>query len=337
MPVRWPVRPVHGRRRSTDPTASTPTGGRAGRRGDFITSAEVGPLFGAVVARFLDAEWRTARRSPTRSPSSMPAPAPARWHGRSWPRRRRARPRCATSPSTCRRPSGRCTPTASSRGPSSPTGPFDGVIIANELLDNLPFRLAVYDDGWREAYVVAVARRAARRSSSARRSIPCPASLPRVARARSAGARSRTRARAVGRRRLRSTAGRHARRDRLHVADHRATGGAAVARLAAHLPAARTRRPLPRRRRARRTSRPRSPIDQLPEPEHRADPGPVAAAARHRRTGRRGPAVLGRTRRATRSRGDPDAESGVAKPRRCSTRPGSAGSPCSSGVPETRR
>jgi SAM-dependent MidA family methyltransferase len=31
--------------------------------------------------------------------------------------------------------------------------PFDGVIVANELLDNMPFRLAVYDGTWREAYV----------------------------------------------------------------------------------------------------------------------------------------------------------------------------------------
>ena len=28
-----------------------------------------------------------------------------------------------------------------------------GVILANELLDNLPFRIAVYDGGWREAFV----------------------------------------------------------------------------------------------------------------------------------------------------------------------------------------
>ena len=33
-------------------------GGGAGRRGDFLTSPEVGPLFGAVVARALDEEWR---------------------------------------------------------------------------------------------------------------------------------------------------------------------------------------------------------------------------------------------------------------------------------------
>lgn len=32
-------------------------GGQAGRRGDFITSPEVGPLFGAVLARALDAWW----------------------------------------------------------------------------------------------------------------------------------------------------------------------------------------------------------------------------------------------------------------------------------------
>jgi SAM-dependent MidA family methyltransferase len=34
------------------------TSGRAGRHGDFITSPEVGPLFGAVVARALDAWWK---------------------------------------------------------------------------------------------------------------------------------------------------------------------------------------------------------------------------------------------------------------------------------------
>ena len=34
-----------------------------------------------------------------------------------------------------------------------PTDLIDGVIIANELLDNLVFRLAVYDGAWREAFV----------------------------------------------------------------------------------------------------------------------------------------------------------------------------------------
>ena len=40
------------------PSGFYTTRGRAGRGGDFITSPEVGPLFGAVVARFLDDEWR---------------------------------------------------------------------------------------------------------------------------------------------------------------------------------------------------------------------------------------------------------------------------------------
>jgi len=34
------------------------TTGRAGRRADFLTSPEVGPLFGALLARRLDEEWR---------------------------------------------------------------------------------------------------------------------------------------------------------------------------------------------------------------------------------------------------------------------------------------
>ena len=38
-----------------------PDGGSAGRRGDFITSPEVGPLFGAVLAGYLDAEWERHR------------------------------------------------------------------------------------------------------------------------------------------------------------------------------------------------------------------------------------------------------------------------------------
>ena len=37
-------------------------GGRAGRRGDFLTSPEVGPLFGALVARWLDDTWHELGR-----------------------------------------------------------------------------------------------------------------------------------------------------------------------------------------------------------------------------------------------------------------------------------
>ncbi|MEM9467484.1 MAG: SAM-dependent methyltransferase [Actinomycetota bacterium] len=36
------------------------TGGRAGRRGDFLTAPEVGPLFGAVISNAVDTWWRDA-------------------------------------------------------------------------------------------------------------------------------------------------------------------------------------------------------------------------------------------------------------------------------------
>jgi SAM-dependent MidA family methyltransferase len=34
-----------------------------------------------------------------------------------------------------------------------PDGPITGVVLANELLDNLPFRLFVFDGSWMEAFV----------------------------------------------------------------------------------------------------------------------------------------------------------------------------------------
>lgn len=37
-------------------------GGRAGRRGDFLTAPEVGPLFGAVISRAVDSWWESAGR-----------------------------------------------------------------------------------------------------------------------------------------------------------------------------------------------------------------------------------------------------------------------------------
>jgi SAM-dependent MidA family methyltransferase len=133
---------------------SRPGGGRAGRRGAaFLTSPEVGPLFGAVLARFLDATWDELGR-----PAVFTVVDAGAGPGTLARTILAARPAClaavryvAVELSAAQRalhPSG-----VESRA-GLPDGPFDGVIVANELLDNLPFRLCVFDGTWREAFVV---------------------------------------------------------------------------------------------------------------------------------------------------------------------------------------
>lgn len=133
-------------------------GGGAGRRADFITSAEVGPLFGAVLARAVDAWWDDAGR-------------PEEWWfvdagaGRGTLARSlwQARPACADAlrlllverSAALRALHGEHLPPERMRSVDvMPTEPFDGVIVANELLDNLPFRLLErVPDGWRDVVV----------------------------------------------------------------------------------------------------------------------------------------------------------------------------------------
>lgn len=136
------------------PSGFYTSGGRAGRRGDFITSPEVGPLFGAVVARFLDAEWRRIGEPDEfvvvdagAGPGTLARGVVAASADCSSALRYVAVD--VSDPQREQHPEG------VESSAVLPSGPFDGVIIANELLDNLPFRLAVYDDGWREAYVIA--------------------------------------------------------------------------------------------------------------------------------------------------------------------------------------
>lgn len=124
--------------------------GQAGRRGDFITSPEVGPLFGAVLARWIDAEFeRLGRPDDFRIVEAGAGPgtlartillAAPQWAGRY----------TTVELSAAQRASH---PQGVTACAEMPTEPFVGVIIANELLDNLPFRLAVFDGGWREAMV----------------------------------------------------------------------------------------------------------------------------------------------------------------------------------------
>lgn len=128
--------------------------GSAGRRGDFLTSPEVGPLFGAVIARHLDAEWRRIGK-----PEEFIVVDAGAGPGTLARTVATAQPDCAaamryvavetSAAQRDRHPDG-----IESRA-DMPEGPFDGVIVANELLDNLPFRLAVFDQGWREAFIEA--------------------------------------------------------------------------------------------------------------------------------------------------------------------------------------
>jgi SAM-dependent MidA family methyltransferase len=156
------------------------TGGRAGRRhGDFLTSPEVGPLFGAVVARALDTWWREmgepdpfvvaeAGAGPGTLCATVLAARPACARAlryvlveRSAAQRRlhaaRVRLEDAALAFAPVDPDTEAPVAGSSQGPicvSLPelprvAGPV--VVLANELLDNLPFGLAARQGGaWHE-------------------------------------------------------------------------------------------------------------------------------------------------------------------------------------------
>ena len=145
--------------------------GFAGRRGDFITSPEVGPLFGAVVARFLDEEWRRAGQ-PAKFNLFEVGAGPGTLARTVFA----AQPACMPA---LRYVAVERSDTQRLRHPdgveslaSRPEGELRGVVFANELLDNLPFRLAVFDGGWRESYVVD------RQEVLSTAFDPCPAQLP---------------------------------------------------------------------------------------------------------------------------------------------------------------
>jgi SAM-dependent MidA family methyltransferase len=141
------------------------TGGAAGRaRGDFITSPEVGPLFGAVIARALDAWWRDMGE-----PDPYVVVDAGAGPGTLAVAVRAAEPDCASAmryvlverSAQQRSRHGDylslARPEMSRLGvgpefvslPDLPVGPLTGVVVANELLDNLPFAIAErVDGGW---------------------------------------------------------------------------------------------------------------------------------------------------------------------------------------------
>ncbi|MDE0066178.1 MAG: SAM-dependent methyltransferase [Acidimicrobiaceae bacterium] len=121
------------------------TGGRAGRRGDFLTAPEVGPLFGAVLARAIDAWWRdfgypeqfpvyewgagpgTLARSVLAAEPDALRRGALIWHAIERSAAQRAQH--PEHPSVA----------SAATGPSEPA-PV-GIVLANELLDNLGFDL----------------------------------------------------------------------------------------------------------------------------------------------------------------------------------------------------
>ena len=139
-----------------------PGGGRAGgRSGHFLTAPEVGPLFGAVLARALDAWW-----------AELGGPDPFTvidWGAGPGTLARgvlAAQPRCMSagalrlvllevSPAQrSQHPAHPLVTSAASADEALPNGAAAGVVVANELLDNLPFDIVRRTvDGWQELLV----------------------------------------------------------------------------------------------------------------------------------------------------------------------------------------
>ena len=129
------------------------SGGRAGRRGDFLTSPEVGPLFGALVAEAIDREWERQGQPSTftvvdagAGPGTL-----ARSVEVAEPRCRDALDYVCVEVSDGQRQSH---PGWVASRAELPPGPITGLVLANELLDNLPFTpLEWIDDRWVPAAV----------------------------------------------------------------------------------------------------------------------------------------------------------------------------------------
>lgn len=127
-------------------------GAGPGRRGaDFLTSPEIGPLFGAVVARALDAWWDQLGR-----PESFPVVEAAAGRGALATAIARAEPRCAAVMRyvMVERSSANRNADALDDLPDPGALGDVGVVFANELLDNLPFKLLErVGKQWREVLV----------------------------------------------------------------------------------------------------------------------------------------------------------------------------------------
>ena len=129
-------------------------GQAGGRRGDFTTSVETGPLFAAVIGDWLDARWRNAGE-----PERFIVAEAAAGVGTLWRGIHKAQPACIDAlewilveRSAALRGTHDTLPGTPRSEPELP-GRCD-VVLANELLDNLVFDLAIRRDGvWHEQRV----------------------------------------------------------------------------------------------------------------------------------------------------------------------------------------
>ena len=149
-----------------EPNGFYASGGGAGRRcGDFLTSVEVGPLFGRLMARLADRCWDELGR-----PAEFMLVDAGAGRGTLARSVLAARPACAGAlryvlverSAVLRRahedllehPPGPCVQVDSLA--DLPEAPMVGLVLANELLDNLsPRLLERTSDGWAEVYVAA--------------------------------------------------------------------------------------------------------------------------------------------------------------------------------------
>jgi SAM-dependent MidA family methyltransferase len=127
--------------------------GRAGRRGDFLTSPEVGPLFGQVLANAIDNVWNKLG-----SPENFTIVEVGAGPGTLARSILSAQPKCleygeyiAVEVSVAQR---ELHPEGITSTDVMPQSVEHGVIIANELFDNLPFELWVFDGGWRQSHII---------------------------------------------------------------------------------------------------------------------------------------------------------------------------------------
>ncbi len=131
------------------------TGGAAGRSGDFITSPEIGPLYGTVLARALDGWWREMEE-----PLAFTVIEAGAGRGALATAILAAAPACGPALRYLAVERSAALRAAHPAGVESmaalPAAPFVGVVLANELLDNLPFGLLERrPEGWAEVRVTA--------------------------------------------------------------------------------------------------------------------------------------------------------------------------------------